>query len=256
MAQMNENLTGFLDTFTRALAERLSESGPDKVTIVWKLRNKAETLSPDLQWCSLRLSLDPSSRVLVGSTLETWQELGQTSEEGCFALLGGAIEGAAQARFGPEVRCADVAPADGPPEGWTGVSLAIRHGEASCPPVDIAISPELEDSLGGSAIARNLQPVSSNAADLLMHVEMPVSVSFGRTRMRMHDLLGLTDGSIVELDQALADDVEVWVNNCVIARGEVVAVDGNYGVRIREMVSSRNARVELTGASEVSKRGD
>jgi flagellar motor switch protein FliN/FliY len=71
-----------------------------------------------------------------------------------------------------------------------------------------------------------------------MNVEIPVSVSLGRKQMRMKDLLGLTHGSIVELDQELGDDVEIRVNNSVIARGEVVAVDGNYAVRILKMVSN------------------
>jgi flagellar motor switch protein FliN/FliY len=74
-------------------------------------------------------------------------------------------------------------------------------------------------------------------SDMLMHVQVPVSVSFGATQIRMKDLLDLTAGSVVELDQALHDNVEVRVNDRVIARGEVVAVDGCYGVRVLELVS-------------------
>jgi len=69
-----------------------------------------------------------------------------------------------------------------------------------------------------------------------MHVQVPVSVSFGATQIRMKDLLNLTAGSVVELDQALHDNVEVRVNDRVIARGEVVAVEGHYGVRVLELV--------------------
>jgi len=72
---------------------------------------------------------------------------------------------------------------------------------------------------------------------MLMHVQVPVSVSFGNTQIRMKDLLSLTTGSVVELDQALHDNVEVRVNDRVIALGEVVAVDGHYGVRVLELVS-------------------
>lgn len=79
-------------------------------------------------------------------------------------------------------------------------------------------------------------PQGRQSADILMHVEVPVSVSLGRTRMRMRDLLGLTHGSVVELDEQLSEEVEVRVNNCVIAYGELVAVEGNYGVRIVRMV--------------------
>lgn len=73
--------------------------------------------------------------------------------------------------------------------------------------------------------------------DLLLDVELPVSVSFGRARVPLKEVLKLTSGSIVELNRSVSDPVEVIVNNCVIARGEVVVVDGNYGIRIQEILS-------------------
>jgi flagellar motor switch protein FliN/FliY len=66
---------------------------------------------------------------------------------------------------------------------------------------------------------------------------MPVSVSFGRAQLPLKDVLRLTSGSIVELNRSVTEPVEVIVNNCVIARGEVVVVEGNYGVRVREIIS-------------------
>jgi flagellar motor switch protein FliN/FliY len=53
----------------------------------------------------------------------------------------------------------------------------------------------------------------------------------------LKDVLKLTTGSIVELNRAIGDPVEVIVNNCVIARGEVVTVEGNFGVRIHHVIS-------------------
>ena len=73
--------------------------------------------------------------------------------------------------------------------------------------------------------------------DLLLEVELPVSVSFGRAQMRLKDVVKLTTGSIVELNRSISEPVEIIVNNCVIARGEVVVVEGNYGVRIKQIVS-------------------
>lgn len=73
--------------------------------------------------------------------------------------------------------------------------------------------------------------------DLLMEVELPVGVTFGRTQLRLKDAVKLTSGSIVELNRSIIEPVEVIVNNCVIARGEVVVYEGNYGVRIHEIVS-------------------
>ena len=73
--------------------------------------------------------------------------------------------------------------------------------------------------------------------DLLLDVELPVSVSFGKTEIPMKDVLKLTTGSIVELNRGVNEPVEVLVNHCLIARGEVVVVEGNYGVRIQQIVS-------------------
>jgi len=78
---------------------------------------------------------------------------------------------------------------------------------------------------------------ASRTFDLLLDVELPVSVSFGRAQILLKDLIKLTTGSIVELNRSIAEPVEVIVNNCVIARGEVVVVEGNFGVRIQQVVS-------------------
>ena len=81
---------------------------------------------------------------------------------------------------------------------------------------------------------------SSKTFDLLLEVELPVSVSFGKTELMLRDVLKLTSGSIVEMSRTTNEPVDVIVNNCVIARGEVVVVDGNYGVRISKISSLRD----------------
>jgi len=80
-------------------------------------------------------------------------------------------------------------------------------------------------------------PVNSKTFELLLDVELPVSVSFGRAQVPLKDVLKLTTGSIVELNRSVLEPVEVIVNNCVIARGEVVVVEGNFGVRVHQVVS-------------------
>jgi flagellar motor switch protein FliN/FliY len=78
---------------------------------------------------------------------------------------------------------------------------------------------------------------TSKTLELLLDVELPVCVSFGRAQLALKDVIKLTTGSIVELNRTISEPVEVIVNNCVIARGEVVVVEGNYGVRIQQVVS-------------------
>lgn len=91
-------------------------------------------------------------------------------------------------------------------------------------------------------------PKNSGTLDLLLDVELPVSVSFGKTQMPLQQVLKWTSGSIVELESTVNEPVEVVVNNCVIARGEVVVVDGNYGVKVHQIVS-RAQRLETTNGS-------
>jgi flagellar motor switch protein FliN/FliY len=83
---------------------------------------------------------------------------------------------------------------------------------------------------------------NSQTLDLLLDVELPVSISFGKKEIPMKDVLKLTTGSIIELDRDINEPVEVLVNHCLIARGEVVVVDGDYGVRIQR-IADRHERL-------------
>lgn len=130
-------------------------------------------------------------------------------------------------------------------EGWLLVdfSAALADALGAAVPVPNPEPPAAEDSgiepLAPSRRApRGLGAAeNSRTLDLLLEVELPVGVSFGRTQMKVKDAIKLTTGSIVELNRNVNAPIEVVVNNCVIARGEVVVVEGNYGVRIQEIVS-------------------
>jgi len=74
--------------------------------------------------------------------------------------------------------------------------------------------------------------------DLLLDVELPLVVSFGETAMPLKDVLKLGVGSVIELNKTVNDPVTLIVNQKPIARGEVVMVEGNYGVRILEVEST------------------
>ncbi len=73
---------------------------------------------------------------------------------------------------------------------------------------------------------------------LLADVNLEVTVELGRVRMKVRDLLQLTDGSVVELDRAAGAPVDVLVNGSIVARGDVVVVDDELGVRITELLRS------------------
>jgi flagellar motor switch protein FliN/FliY len=77
--------------------------------------------------------------------------------------------------------------------------------------------------------------------ELLGNVEMDITAELGRTRMTVRELLSLTPGTVVELDRAAGSPVDLFVNGTLIARGEVVVVDEEFGVRVSEIVSSDGA---------------
>jgi flagellar motor switch protein FliN/FliY len=65
--------------------------------------------------------------------------------------------------------------------------------------------------------------------------------------MPLKDVIKLTTGSVVELNRTVSELVDIVVNNCVVARGDVVVVEGNFGVRIREVLSKED-RMRRLGA--------
>jgi len=72
--------------------------------------------------------------------------------------------------------------------------------------------------------------------DLLADVDLVVTVELGRVRLKVRDLLRLGEGSVVELDRAAGAAVDVLVNGSLVARGDVVVVDDELGVRITELL--------------------
>jgi len=77
--------------------------------------------------------------------------------------------------------------------------------------------------------------------DMLLDVGLDVSLRFGGRRMLLHDILELGAGSVVELDRQVEEPAELLLDGKLIARGEVVLVDGNYGLRVTELVSAVGA---------------
>jgi flagellar motor switch protein FliN len=73
--------------------------------------------------------------------------------------------------------------------------------------------------------------------DMLMDVSLQVAVELGRTRMTVRQLLDLQNGSVIELDRMAGDVVDVYINDRLLARGEVVVVDDKFGVRVTELIS-------------------
>ncbi|MGN6244332.1 MAG: flagellar motor switch protein FliN [Motilibacteraceae bacterium] len=90
----------------------------------------------------------------------------------------------------------------------------------------------------------------ANGLELLRDVEMEVTVELGRTRMSVRELLSLSPGAVVELDRAAGSPADLLVNGTLIARGEVVVVDEDFGIRITEIVGpNANGAAGAAGAA-------
>lgn len=76
------------------------------------------------------------------------------------------------------------------------------------------------------------QPANLN---LVMDVELNVTLRFGQRKLTLREVLDLTSGSVVELDRQVEEPVELLLDGVVIARGEAVVIDGNYGLRVTEV---------------------
>jgi len=84
------------------------------------------------------------------------------------------------------------------------------------------------------------QPGVTGNIGLLMDVSMQLTVELGRTKMLIKDILGMGEGTIVELDKLAGEPVDLLVNGKLIAKGEVVVIDENFGVRVTDIISPMN----------------
>jgi flagellar motor switch protein FliN len=111
---------------------------------------------------------------------------------------------------------------------------------APAAPVAATVPPPPSPAAGAMAAPAPASnpPVDTGNLDLLLDIELPVMVRMGQTEMQLGELLKLTPGSILELNRAADAPVELLVNSKVIAKGEVVVVDGNFAFRITEIESA------------------
>jgi flagellar motor switch protein FliN/FliY len=97
----------------------------------------------------------------------------------------------------------------------------------------------------GEAVHLNSEEMKNIA--LIMDVKLPVRVRIGKKRMLLKDVLNMDIGSVIELNQLANDPLEILVDNHVIAQGEVVIVDGNFGVQITTIGTKKERLNQLKG---------
>lgn len=115
--------------------------------------------------------------------------------------------------------------------------LASEWEKAMAEQAQQASQPETQDT---DSIFQSFDPEpQQNVHDISLIKDIPVqiSVELGRTRLPIKDILKLGQGSVVELNAAAGEPMDVLINGILIAQGEVVSVNGNYGVRLTDIIT-------------------
>ena len=273
-----ENLRRLLDGWAECVAQVLESMTGQRPAVEWRPVSGSFTeFGPgpesELLWWEQRFQIAAEPAVWVAAPRSTWEDAGRRTLQAAgldaiepadarstwLELLNQCLSGLAQSVgsiLGKEVCCESGAEKSAGPEVDCWASVTLSFGEAHLPDLFIGFGPKLvsllgspdaadredDDALTGPAMASGdaERAVVSRNMDFLLEVELPVSISFGKVQIPMKDVLKLTTGSIVELNRGVNEQVEVLVNHCLIARGEVVVVDGNYGVRIQQIASKQD----------------
>lgn len=136
-----------------------------------------------------------------------------------------------------------------PSERSNSARMTAADGESNRVSILMVIDPALSEALfahshPGSAAASVVDAIKAATGkviqqptnlNLVMDVELNVTLRFGQRKLTLREVLDLTSGSVVELDRQVEEPVELLLDGVVIARGEAVVIDGNYGLRVTEV---------------------
>ncbi|MFO1282230.1 MAG: flagellar motor switch protein FliN [Burkholderiales bacterium] len=92
-------------------------------------------------------------------------------------------------------------------------------------------------TFGALAPGKPLEAAPSNDIDLILDIPVHMTVELGRTRIPIRHILQLAQGSVIELDGLAGEPMDVLVNGCLIAQGEVVVVNEKFGIRLTDIVT-------------------
>ncbi len=128
--------------------------------------------------------------------------------------------------------------------------LWVVHAQAVGTDLSIDLALTIDEALGREIAAlgapgaepaatpeRRDEPAPAKM-DLILDVTLPVAVELGRARMQVQEILKLAPGSVIALDKSAGDPVELFINDRAIAKGEVVIIDENFGVRLTSIVTA------------------
>jgi len=260
MTIADQQIDDFLQTWSQEFS-RAVEMFSGVMPVVSSVRSappeKAALDTPGILWWKQKFVGSDAFTTWIAAQKSTWAALcpSENSEDEAqklyLEMIGQAQTGAAtvaSADAAEPIRC-DEGSVQAPEslEGLVVFAIAIRFGDREVEPllyfVERGAGRTLQNMIPSKEAKTSLrqndpEPVTvSPMLDRLMRLELPLSVAIGRAVMPIGEVLKITSGSMVELDRRAEDPVELIVHGTVVARGEVVSVKGNYGVRIKEIIS-------------------
>lgn len=130
-------------------------------------------------------------------------------------------------------------------EAGAGSGMADGQAQASAAAHQVKGASSLQAGNMGAAVHPALQsqeaePAVKGNLGLIMNVPLNVCVEIGKTKRKLRDVLNFNNGTVIELDKAADAPVDIIVNGQLIARGEVVVIDDNFGVKVSEIINTRN----------------
>jgi flagellar motor switch protein FliN len=266
---MEQSIVDFFEQWAEEFARAVEMFTGERPTLGQKLAETSqiaewEAKRVDFQWWQQETEDSQKFKAWVGAQEACWSALAGDQGEGSDAkelfqeMLSQANQGAAavlSSSFAIPLRFGAVIV--NPPSSLPALRIAqmrVTFRGAELPALIVALEPTAAKILDGpepatpvappaapppSASAGNIN-VNASMIERLMDLHLPVSVLLGQTVLPIRDALKISSGSLIELDRQLGDYVEVMVHGTVVARGEIVAVKGNYGVRIKEVISRKD----------------
>ncbi len=124
-------------------------------------------------------------------------------------------------------------------DDWAAAMAEQADAETVEAPVPAAAQSEAASNVFANLApdVAGLPPELTRNLDLVMDIPIQLTVELGRTRMPIRNLLQLAQGSVVELNELAGEPLDVFVNGCLVAQGEVVVVNEKFGIRLTDIIT-------------------
>ncbi|MFL6450197.1 MAG: FliM/FliN family flagellar motor switch protein [Bryobacteraceae bacterium] len=259
----NSAFDHFVEMWSKQLARCIQVFNGTEPTVTWsRVNDLPPGESEDLFWWKQALQGATRFTMWIGAHESTWNGIGRASEDAdsddakaayleIISQTQQATASLVSSALPEHLECRKGQVGSGPKaESVIYALIGITVSGEQLPALVFVVDQSILDVLGGAADFGEKAAWGTGGSglmlDRLLNLEMPISVALGRTKMPIRDLLKVVSGSVIELDQGVDDTADLIVHGTVVAKGEIVSVKGNYGIRIKELISQAD-RIDLHG---------